>query len=389
MNFDTTTIRRGTNCVKWDTAREENVIPMWVADMDFKTAPCITEAIARRVEHGIFGYTIVPESYYNAIISWFERRHAWSIERDWILYTSGVVPAISATIKALTGPGDKVMIQTPVYNCFFSSIRNNECVTVENPLRYVNNRYEIDFDDFERKASDPGVKVFLLCNPHNPAGRVWTREELIRMNDICMRHDVTVISDEIHCELIMPGHEYTPFASISEECLNNSVTFNSPTKAFNIAGMQIANIISNNEERRRKIDRAINIFEICDVNPFGVIALQAAYNEGGEWLDSLNVYLNENYQALRSFFRENMPQIGITHLEGTYLVWADIRSTGMSSDALTEKLLKEGRVMVNSGTMYGKTAGEGFVRINIATPRSIMNDGLKRMAGVINNMNKN
>lgn len=386
MDFDSINHRRGTNCVKWDTASDPDVIPMWVADMDFKTAPCITEAIARRVEHGIFGYTIVPQSYYDAITRWFDERHGWHIATDWILYTSGVVPAISATIKALTEPGDKVLIQTPVYNCFFSSIRNNGCRTAENPLVYKDNRYEIDFEDFERKASDTDVKVFLLCNPHNPAGRVWTREELTRMNNICLSHGVTVISDEIHCELVMPGHEYTPFASISDDCLNNSVTFNSPTKAFNIAGMQIANIISNNAETRKKIDRAININEICDVNPFGVIALQAAYNEGGAWLDELNEYLHENYLALRKYFDEHMPEIGITHLEGTYLIWADIRSTGMTSDELTEKLLKDGHVLVNSGTMYGQKAGEGYVRINIATPRSVMIEGLERMARVINNI---
>ena len=388
MNFDILINRRGTNCVKWDTATEEDVIPMWVADMDFKTAPCITEAIARRVSQGIFGYTIVPDSYYEAIIKWFDKRHGWNIGHDWIIYTSGVVPAISATIKALTSPGDKVLIQTPVYNCFFSSIRNNGCEIIENPLVYENNEYNIDFDDFEKKAADKDVKVFLLCNPHNPAGRVWKRQELERMNQICTSHGVKVISDEIHCELVMPGHEYTPFASVSEECLNNSVVLNSPSKAFNTAGLQIANIISNNKNVRKKINRAININEICDVNPFGVIALQAAYNDGGEWLDCLKAYLYDNYMTLCDFFKRNIPEIGITHLEGTYLVWADIRKTGITSDTLTSMLLKEGRVMVNSGTMYGEKAGEGFIRINIACPRSRMLEGLKRIAGVVGNISR-
>lgn len=383
FDFDTLIERRGTDCVKWDTAKEEDVLPMWVADMDFKAAPCIADALRKRIEHGVFGYTIVPEKYYDAITGWFERRHNWHIDRSWILYTTGVVPAISATIKALTKPGDKVIIQTPVYNCFFSSIRNDECIIAENPLIYENNSYHIDFEGFEKLAADERTKVFLLCNPHNPAGRVWTADELTKLNDICMKHGVKVISDEIHCELIMKGHTYIPFASLSDESLHNSITLNSPTKAFNIAGLQIANVVACDEDVRHKIDRAININEICDVNPFGVLALQAAYNEGAEWLDSLNEYLYDNYMELRRFFSERMPNIGVTHLEGTYLVWADIRSTGMTSDALTEKLLKEGHVMVNSGTMYGKTAGEGFLRINIACPRSRMIEGLERMARVI------
>lgn len=383
-DFDEIVNRRGTNSVKWDEAKEEGVIPMWVADMDFKAAPCILDALKKRVEHGVFGYTIVPDSYYESIISWFERRHQWHIERDWIIYTSGVVPAISAIIKALTEPGDKVLVQTPVYNCFFSSIRNNGCTIAENALVRKGNSYEIDFDDFERQAADEKTKVFLLCNPHNPAGRVWTQEELSRMNDICLRHGVKVIADEIHCELVMPGHEFTPFSAVSKACQDNCITTNSPTKSFNIAGLQIANIITSNAEDRQKIDRAININEVCDVNPFGVIALQAAYNEGEDWIDQLNVYLWENYQALKTFFKDNLPQLEVIDLEGTYLVWVNVRATGMTGDELTEKLLKEGKVFVNRGTMYGKTTGEDYIRINIAMPRSLMLEGLKRIKSVIN-----
>lgn len=382
-DFDEIVNRRGTNSVKWDEAKEEGVIPMWVADMDFKAAPCILDALKKRVEHGVFGYTIVPENYYESIISWFERRHQWHIERDWIIYTSGVVPAISAIIKALTEPGDKVLVQTPVYNCFFSSIRNNGCTTTENALVRKGNSYEIDFDDFERQAADEKTKVFLLCNPHNPAGRVWIPEELSRMNDICLRHNVKVIADEIHCELVMPDHEFTPFAAVSKACQDNCITTNSPTKSFNIAGLQIANIIASNAEDRQKIDRAININEVCDVNPFGVIALQAAYNEGEDWIDQLNVYLWENYQALKTFFKDNLPQLEVIDLEGTYLVWVNVRATGMTGNELTEKLLKEGKVFVNRGTMYGETTGEDYIRINIAMPRSLMLEGLKRMKSVI------
>lgn len=382
-DFDEIVNRRGTNSVKWDEAKEEGVIPMWVADMDFKAAPCILEALKKRVEHGVFGYTIVPDCYYESIISWFERRHQWHIERDWIIYTSGVVPAISAIIKALTEPGDKVLVQTPVYNCFFSSIRNNGCTIAENALVRKGNSYEIDFDDFEKQAADEKTKVFLLCNPHNPAGRVWTPEELSRMNDICLRHGVKVIADEIHCELVMPGHVFTPFAAVSKACQDNCITTNSPTKSFNIAGLQIANIITNNAEDRQKIDRAININEVCDVNPFGVIALQAAYNEGEDWIDQLNVYLWENYQALKTFFKDNLPQLEVIDLEGTYLVWVNVRATGMTGNELTDKLLKEGKVFVNRGTMYGKTTGADYIRINIAMPRSLMLEGLKRMKDVI------
>ena len=382
-DFDEIIPRRGTNSVKWDIAKEDGVIPMWVADMDFQAAPCIRQALKERMDHGVFGYTLVPNSYYESIISWFDRRHQWHIERDWILYTSGVVPAISAIIKALTEPGDKVLVQTPVYNCFFSSIRNNGCTTAENALVRKGNSYEIDFDDFERQAADEKTKVFLLCNPHNPAGRVWTPDELSRMNDICLKHGVKVISDEIHCELVMPGYKFTPFAAVSKACQNNCITTNSPTKSFNIAGLQIANIITNNDTIKRKIDRAININEVCDVNPFGVIALQAAYNEGESWIDQLNLYLWENYKVLKDFFQEHLPKLMVLKLEGTYLVWVDISATGLKADELTNELLQHGKVMVNSGTVYGKTTGADYLRLNIAMPRSLMLEALQRIAQVL------
>lgn len=382
-DFDEIIPRRGTNSVKWDVAKEDGVIPMWVADMDFQAAPCIRQALKERMDHGVFGYTLVPNSYYESIISWFDRRHQWHIDRNWILYTSGVVPAISAIIKALTEPGDKVLVQTPVYNCFFSSIRNNGCTTAENALVRKGNSYEIDFDDFERQAADEKTKVFLLCNPHNPAGRVWTPDELNRMNDICLKHGVKVIADEIHCELVMPGYKFTPFAAVSKACQDNCITTNSPTKSFNIAGLQIANIITNNDTIKRKIDRAININEVCDVNPFGVIALQAAYNEGESWIDQLNLYLWENYKVLKDFFQEHLPKLKVLKLEGTYLVWVDISATGLRADELTNELLQHGKVMVNSGTLYGKTTGADYLRLNIAMPRSLMLEALQRIAQVL------
>ena len=380
-NFDSINNRVGTNSVKWDI--HPDVIPLWVADMDFQVFPELKEALSKRVDEGIFGYTLVPESYYEAIINWFDRRHHWHIDRSWILYTSGVIPAMAAALKAFTLPGEKVLIQTPVYNCFFSSIANCGCEPVENELVREGNTYRIDFADFEKKCADPKTTVFLLCNPHNPAGRVWTKDELERMNEICMRHDVKVISDEIHCELIMPGYTFVPFASISEACADNSVILNSPTKNFNIAGLQIANIICKNREWLRRIDRAVNINETCDVNPFGVIALQEAYNKGAEWIDELNAYLYDNYKALKDFFHEELPKLEVLKLEGTYLVWVDITALEFTSDEVADKLLKEAKVWVNSGTMYGRKAGQGYLRINIATPRATLMEGLKRMGRLL------
>lgn len=375
-NFDEIVQRRGTNSYKWDSADDADVLPMWVADMDFRTAPAIIEALQQRVAHGIFGYTRVPDAYYKAVINWFGRRHNWKIQKDWMIYTSGVVPAISAVIKALTQPGDKVLVQTPVYNCFFSSIRNNGCEIVSNPLVYKENTYVIDYEDLERKVADEKVKILLLCNPHNPAGRVWSKEELTRIGEICIRHGVWVVSDEIHCELVYTGYTYTPFASISEEFLHHSVTCISPSKSFNIAGLQIANIVSADEEVRRRIDKAININEVCDVNPFGVIATIAAYNEGEEWLLQLLDYLKGNYECMKTFCEVSLPNFPISRLEGTYLVWMDCRSLPYPSEELEEKLVKEEKLWLNAGTMYG-AEGEGFMRWNIACPRAVLLKGLK------------
>lgn len=380
-DFDKTIDRRATNSYKWDSA-PEGVLPMWVADMDFRTAPAIIDALQKRVAHGIFGYTRVPDAYYDAVTSWFSRRHGWDIDREWIIYTSGVVPAVSAVIKALTVPGDKVIVQTPVYNCFFSSIRNNGCEIVSNPLCRTADTYEMDFDALERCAADPRTKVMLLCNPHNPAGRVWTPDELTRLGNICLRNGVTVVADEIHCELVYQGFKYTPFASLSDAFLHRSVTCVSPSKAFNIAGLQIANIVAFDNDLRSRIDKAININEVCDVNPFGVAATIAAYNEGEEWLNQLVDYLHGNYEAMAEFCRRELPEFPITRLEGTYLVWMDCSSLGMPSDALEHALLDDARLWLNAGTMYG-AEGEGYMRWNIACPRSVMLDGLNRFLNFV------
>ena len=378
-NFDEIIPRRNTNSVKWDEAAQDDIIPLWVADMDFRVLPQITEALRQRVDHGVFGYTHVPDSYYESVIRWFEDRHGLQgVKPSDIIYTSGVVPAISAIVRGLTLPGDKVLVQTPVYNCFFSSIRNQGCMVEENHLVYKNNTYVVDWDDFERKCADSRVRIFLLCNPHNPAGRVWKKEELLRMGEICQKHDVFVISDEIHCELVMPGNEYTPFASLSDDFLKNSATCVAPTKAFNIAGLQIANIIVKDRNKRERIDRAINIHEVCDVNPFGVIATEAAYTEeGAEWLRQLNTYLFANYRFLCDFFSKHFPSLEVVKLEGTYLVWVDCSSLGKSSTEIVNNLYRHG-VWMNDGVMYGENQG-AFIRINIACPRKILEEGLLRM----------
>ena len=378
-NFDEIIPRRNTNSVKWDEAAQDDIIPLWVADMDFRVLPQITEALRQRVDHGVFGYTHVPDSYYESVIRWFEDRHGLQgVKPSDIIYTSGVVPAISAIVRGLTLPGDKVLVQTPVYNCFFSSIRNQGCLVEENHLVYKNNTYVVDWDDFERKCADSRVRIFLLCNPHNPAGRVWKKEELLRMGEICQKHDVFVISDEIHCELVMPGNDYTPFASLSDGFLKNSATCVAPTKAFNIAGLQIANIIVKDRTKRERIDRAINIHEVCDVNPFGVIATEAAYTEeGAEWLRQLNTYLFANYQFLCDFFSKHFPSLEVVNLEGTYLVWVDCSSLGKSSTEIVNNLYRHG-VWMNDGVTYGENQ-RAFIRINIACPRKILEEGLLRM----------
>ena len=377
-NFDEIVPRRGSHSYKWDAATDENVLPMWVADMDFRTAPPVIEALIKRVKHGVFGYTKVPDAYYNAVIGWFERRHNFRFHKEWILYTTGVVPALSAIIKAFTLPGDKVIIQEPVYNCFFSSIRNNMCETVSNDLIYQDGTYTIDFDDLEEKTSDPRAKLLLLCNPHNPAGRIWTREELAKIGDICLRNNVIVISDEIHCDLTYPDYKFIPFVSVKKEFLENSVTCSAPSKTFNIAGLQAANILTANEEMREKINKALNINEVCEINAFAVEALIAAYNEGEEWLDELRQYLFDNYIYLKEFFAKNLPQFTILPLEATYLVWVDCSTLGLSSKKIAQILLENEKLWVNEGTMYG-TAGEGFIRINIACPRELLVQGLNKI----------
>ena len=381
-DFDQLIPRRGTNSVKWDEEPAADILPMWVADMDFRTAPCVVEALRRRVEHGVYGYATVPESYYGAVTSWFARRHGWVPGADWILPVTGVIPALSAILRALTRPGDRVLVLTPVYNHFFIAIDNSGCSAAECELTYGDNRYTVDFDALERRAADPAVKLMLLCNPHNPAGRVWTPDELRHINDLCLRHNVRVVSDEIHCELVMPGFRYTPFASLCEEFERRSVTCTSPSKAFNLAGLQVANIFAADAALRARIGHSLQINETGEIGPFAIEALIAAYDEGAEWLDALNEYLHGNYRFSREYFDRNLPQYPVLPLEGTYLVWVDCRASGLTSDELETKLLEEAKLRINPGAIYGE-AGRDFIRLNIACPRKLLAEGLDRLRKVL------
>ena len=380
-NFDSCPDRRGTESVKWDLY--PGTLPLWVADRDFETAPEIRHALQRRLDHGVFGYELIPDDYFQAQQRWFASRHGWNgVGRDTLVPTTGVIAAYSAAIKAMTVPGDKVLVMTPCYNAFFPAIRNNRCVQLESPLKIAGGRCIVDWDDFERKAKE--ARVLLLCNPHNPVGRVWTREELLLTAEICRRNGVFVISDEIHCELTLPGYEYTPWATLPEEYVANSVSCISPTKAFNIAGIQIANIYAKDPAILAKMDRAINDNECCDVNVFGVTALKAAYNEGGAWLDALCEYLFHNARTVSCFLEDILPQVNVLPLEGTYLMWLDCRAAlrpGEPLEGFSERFGKHLRESVkltlSDGSIYG-AAGEGYMRLNIACPRTRLLDALQR-----------
>lgn len=386
-NFDELTERRNTASMKWDEEGDAaDVIPLWVADMDFRTAPVIVEALRERVDSGIFGYVSVPDSYYEALVGWNERRHGWHIDRRRVIYTSGVVPALSAIIKGLTRPGEGVILQTPAYNCFFSSIRNNKCRQADNPLRRVETAagftYELDFESLESLAADPANTLMILCNPHNPSGRVWTREELERVAEICRRNGVRVVSDEIHCELVHPNsRRYIPFATIDPQ----AIVCVAPSKAFNTAGLQIANIICPDEETQRLIDRAINDNEVCDVNPFGVVGLQAAYNKGEDWLEALNRYLSGNRELLRSELSDKIPELRFCDAEATYLSWIDVSGLTIdghpaTGDEIEEYLLREAKVRIASGATYGDPS---YVRINYACPRERLAEAIGRMTDAL------
>lgn len=378
FDFDRVVERRGSASFKWDADGRENMLPMWVADMDFATAPAVIEALGRRAQHGVFGYAKVPPAYFQAVVEWFERRHGVRFEAEWILPVTGVVPAVSAIIRALTQPGDGVIVQTPVYNCFFSSIRNMQCRVVENDLLYADGTYTMDFADLERKAADPANKMLLLCNPQNPGSRVWRREELERLGRICMDNGVTVVSDEIHCDLTMPGFTHIPYASLGEEFMQRSITCNSPSKTFNLAGLHGANIIAADPDVRAKIDRVLNIHEVGEIGPFAIDGLIAAYTDGAAWLDALRDYLQANYLHLCEHLARQLPQLSVVKQEATYLVWIDCRRLGKTSEEIARHLRDHAGLWITHGNLYGE-AGEGFMRVNIACPRATLDEGLRRL----------
>lgn len=375
-DFNTETDRRGTNSMKWDVGEGE--LPMWVADMDFPTAPEIQEAIRKRAAHGIFGYSVIPDEWYNAYIGWWEKRHQFRMEKDWLLFCTGVVPAISSMVRKLTTVGENILVQTPVYNIFFNSIVNNGRNVVESPLKYDGKAYWIDFDNLEQKLSDPQVSMMILCNPHNPVGRIWSREELERIGELCWKYHVTVISDEIHCDLTSPESSYIPFASVSEKCRNNSVTCIAPTKAFNLAGLQTAAVSVPEENLRHKVWRGLNTDEVAEPNSFAVEAAIAAFKEGEPWLNELRAYIQENKKFAEEFLQKELPQIKIVPSQATYLLWLDCREVTGCASELAAYLRKHTGLYLLAGDQYGKS-GQFFLRMNAACPRSRLEDGLKRL----------
>ena len=376
-DFDTVVPRRGTNSYKWDTPEQEGVLPMWVADMDFRAAPCIVEALRRRVSHGVFGYTRVPAAYYDAVTDWFARRHGWRIDPHWILYTTGVVPALSAVIKALTVPGDRVIVQTPAYNCFYSSIRNNGCELLANRLRYEGGAYTIDFDDLETKASDPKAKLLLLCNPHNPVGRVWTLEELQKIGRICKEYGVKVVSDEIHMDFALPDHLHIPFLKACPDMAENTVLCTAPSKTFNLAGLQTSNIFIPGEAARKAFLEELDRFHYSGVNRLGAIACQAAYEGGQEWLTECKAYLLENLDYVREFLEEKLPGVKLIEPEGTYFAWLDFSAWGLNETELDDFLIQEAKVWLNSGSRFHAPL---YQRVVLACPRATLKEAMERMA---------
>ena len=375
--FDELVNRRNTHSLKWDV--KEHELPMWVADMDFQTAPEIQEAIRERVSHGVFGYSIVPEEWYQAYMGWWERRHHFSMEKEWLVFCTGVVPAISSMVRKLTTAGENVLVQTPVYNIFFNSIVNNGRNIAESPLQYDGNTYQMDFEDLERKLSNPQTTLMILCNPHNPVGRIWSREELEQVGELCRKYHVTVISDEIHCDLTSPDQEYIPFASVSENCKNTSITCMAPTKAFNLAGLQTAAVAVPSPNLRHKVWRGLNTDEVAEPNSFSVEAAVAAFTKGEAWLDSLREYIQENKNFVENFLKKEDLHIRLVPSQATYLLWLDCQEMQGCAAEFTQYLREYTGLYLSDGQQYGES-GCSFIRMNIACPKSRLEDGLKRLA---------
>ncbi|MBQ4259686.1 MAG: pyridoxal phosphate-dependent aminotransferase [Lachnospiraceae bacterium] len=374
-DFDKVVDRRGTGSLKWDVPERE--LPMWVADMDFQAAPEIREALRERVEHGVFGYSVLPDAWYDAYQSWWSRKHHWKIEKDWLIFSTGVVPTLSSVVRKLTTVGENVLIQTPVYNIFFNSILNNGRNVLESSLVYDGFEYTMDFEDLERKLALPQTTLMILCNPQNPVGKIWDRETLARVGELCARHHVVVVSDEIHCDLTDPGTEYVPFASVSEICKNNSVTCIAPTKAFNIAGLQTSAVVVPNPVLRHKVNRGLNTDEVAEPNVFATVGAIAAFEKGEEWLEELRVYLAENKAFLRNYMQEKLQQIKVVPSNATYLLWLDVSAITGDATELVEFIRKDSGLYLTEGEEYG-ACGKSFIRWNTACPRSLLIEGLER-----------
>ena len=376
FNFDKEINRRNTNAEKWKV--EKNELPMWVADMDFEAAPAIRKALESRFKHGIFGYAGITDEWYEAYIGWWKHRHNFNMQKDWLIFTTGVVPAISSMVRKLTTPAEKVLIQTPVYNIFFNSILNNGRVALESPLVLKNNRYEMDFEQLEKDLSDTQTTLMILCNPQNPGGRIWTKEELIRVAKLCKKYGVTVISDEVHCDLTVKGKKYVPFASVSDTAREISITCMSPGKSFNIAGLHTAAVSVPNEILRNKVNRGLNTDEVAEPNAFAIEAAVAAYSGGAEWLDALNGYLDESRKIVLDFIAGEIPEIKVIEKEATYLFWIDVRGLKNAGKGFAKELRLTTGLYLIDGRAYGK-AGEGFIRMNIACTKKNLKDGLERL----------
>ncbi len=374
-DFDTPINRRKTASLKWDV--KENELPMWVADMDFQTAPEIREALEKRVAHGVFGYTIIPETWNQAYVNWWEKRHDFSVESDWLVFCTGVVPAISSAVRKLTTPGENVLIQTPVYNIFFNSILNNGRNVLQSPLVYDGKAYHIDFVQLEKDLANPQTTLMILCNPHNPVGKIWDKDTLKQIGALCQKHHVTVLSDEIHCDLTAPGKEYVPFAAASEVCKDISVSLWAPTKTFNIAGLQTASIMAANPVLRHKMWRGLNTDEVAEPNAFAVDAAIAAFTKGEGWLDALREYIDQNKQMVKQFLQKELPQISIVSLDATYLLWLDCHQITEDSVELAQFIREKTGLYLSDGVEYGGD-GNYFLRLNVACPKKTVEEGLKR-----------
>ena len=387
-NFDQVIDRFDTASVKWDATEalfgEKELLPLWVADMDFKVPDEIIEAMRAQAEHGIFGYTTRKDSYYQSVIDWMKKRHQWTIKKEWICHSPGVVTALSLIVQAFSEPGDKILVQPPVYYPFMKSIEAHDRQVVYNPLLYKEGRYEMDFEDLISKIDD-SVKILLLCNPHNPGGRVWTKAELERLGDICMEHGILVVSDEIHADLIFKPGEHTPFAAISEQFAENSIICTAPSKTFNLAGLQTSNIVIASKALRAKFEAETEKYAVGMSNSFGANATEAAYTHGEQWLDEVLEYVEGNLQFITKYFEDHLPVLKVLPLEATYLAWIDCRALGLTNEELEKLFLSKAKVALNQGYIFGP-GGEGFVRINLACARSIVEKAAQQIEEAVNGM---